>query len=78
MTLEIQMMARMEAMAEHRTTVDPTVEEAAMTRQAVAIPLKAWPRWPGALIYPRSGALREECLDLALPFPMPGRPRNLP
>ena len=78
MTLEIQMVARMEAMAEHRTTVDPTAEEAAMTRQAVAIPLKAWLRSSGAPIYPRSGVPREECLDLALPFPMPGRPRNLP
>ncbi len=78
MTLEIQMMARMEAMAEHRPTADPTVEEAAMIRQAAVIPLKAWRRSPGALIYPRSGALREECRDLAPLFPMPGLPRNLP
>ena len=78
MTLEIQMMARMEAMAELLAITDPTVEEAAMILQAAAIPLQAWLRLPGAPIYPRSGVPREECLDLALPFPMPGRPRNLP
>ena len=72
MTLEIQMTARMEAMAEYLVITDLIVGEAAMIRQAAVIPSKAWLRLPGAPIYPRSGVLREECLDLALPFPMPG------